>query len=306
MRAPRTILAVPGSNPRMIEKGLASDADAVFLDLEDAVAPAEKPNARALVIDALLQGDWRGKSRTIRINPVDSPFCYRDVIDVLEAVGPKLDAIIVPKVPEPADMQAIDRLLTQVERAIGRETPVRLEAQIESARGLMHCEAIAGSSPRLTALVFGPGDFAGSIGMPAENLGVFDRWDEAYPGHRWHYAMSRIIIAARAHGLTAIDGPYADFRDDDGLRRSALNARALGYDGKWCIHPAQLETVASVFSPSTEEIARARAIVAALEGAAASGRGAVALGDQMLDAASISLARSTLDRARDAGLLDNE
>jgi citrate lyase subunit beta/citryl-CoA lyase len=302
MESPRNILAVPGSNARMIDKALASDADAIFLDLEDAVAPAEKDAARKLVIEALLRGGWGGKSRTIRINPVDSMHCYRDLVDVIETVGDSLDAIIVPKVDTAGDVTAVATLLGQLEQFTKRNAPVRIEAQIESALGLTNCEAIAASNGRLVSLIFGPGDFASSAAIPADNIGIVDRWDTAYGSHRWHYAMSRIVVAARAYGLRPIDGPYADFHDDSGLMRSSLVARALGFDGKWCIHPGQLPTVARVFSPSATDIERAAEIVSAYERAIAAGQGAVAAGNQMIDAASVQIARKTLQRARELGL----
>jgi citrate lyase beta subunit len=303
MEVPRNILAVPGSNVRMIEKALASNADAIFLDLEDAVAPGEKAAARRLIIDALLHGNWRNKTRTVRINPVDSMHCYRDLVDIVEAVADRIDSVIVPKVDSAGDVVTVAKLLGQLEQFTGRYRPVRLEAQIETARGLVSCEEIAASNDRLVSLVFGPGDFASSAGIPAENIGTIDRWDTAYGGHRWHYAMSRIVVAARAFGLRPIDGPYADFRDASGLTRSALTARALGFDGKWCIHPGQLDVVACVFSPSPSEIEQAAAIVAAYDQAIVSGRGAVAIGSQMIDAASLQIAQRTLERARELGLV---
>jgi citrate lyase beta subunit len=302
MDSPRCVLAVPGSNPRMIENALASSADGVFLDLEDSVTDAEKPAARKRVIEALLHGDWKEKSRTIRINSVDSMHCYRDLVDVVEAAGREIDAIVVPKVQGPDDIVTIGNLLGQLEQFTGRSASIRIEAQIETAKGLVNCESIAAASSRLTSLVFGPGDFASSAGIPSENIGMNDRWDTAYGGHRWHYAMSRIVVAARAFGLRPVDGPYADFKDSSGLVRSSVTARALGFDGKWCIHPAQLEIVAGVFTPSQSDIERAAAIVAAYDLAVSEGKGAVSLNGQMLDAASIQIAQRTLQRARKYGL----
>jgi len=302
MDSPRNILAVPGSNARMIEKALASSADAVFLDLEDAVASAEKEPARTLVIDALRQGDWRGKTRTIRINPVVSMHCYRDLVEVVEAVGASIDAFIVPKVNAPEDVVTVATLLGQLEQFTQRTVPIRIEVQIESARGLINCEAIAASSDRLVSLVFGPGDFASDAGMPADNIGMIDRWDMAYNGHRWHYAMSRIVVAARAFGLRPVDGPYAEFQDVYGLTRSSVTARALGFDGKWCIHPGQLQTVADIFSPTAADFARAASTVAVYDQAIAEGKGAVSVDGQMIDAASMQIAQKTLQRAREMGL----
>ncbi|MBX3070246.1 MAG: CoA ester lyase [Thermomicrobiales bacterium] len=296
MRIPRSILSVPGSNPAMIAKGMASSADEIFLDLEDSVTPERKAEARATVAAALQDEAWGSKRRVVRINALDTPWSYRDLIELVEQTGDALDAIILPKVHEASDVIATARLLDQVELAVGRRRPVRLGAQIESAKGLAHCESIAAASTRLESLIFGPGDFASSAGIPAEGIGVLDRWDIGYGGHRWHYPLSRILIAARANGLWAIDGPYADFRDPAGLERSAFMSRSLGYDGKWCIHPGQIAGVNLAFTPTASEIERARAVLNATERAAAAGRGAVELDGQMLDAASVAMARSVLER----------
>jgi citrate lyase beta subunit len=293
----RSVLTVPGSNPRMIEKGLASATDAVILDLEDAVAPAEKAHARSIVVEALRHGDWQGRQRTVRINGLDTTFCYGDIVWLVEHAGDHIGSIVLPKIDHPDQVRAIDQWLGLYERASGRTEPIEMEVQIESAAGLVHCEAIATSSPRVAALIFGPGDFAASTGIPASNIGMVDQWDVAYGGHRWHYALSRIQLAARAAGCRAIDGPFADFRDARSLRRSATMSRALGFDGKWCIHPAQIEVVNEVFSPRPDEIERARAILTAYEAALERGSGAVALHGEMLDAASLRVAQRTLAAA---------
>jgi citrate lyase subunit beta/citryl-CoA lyase len=298
MRAPRSILAVPGSNPGMAEKALASAADAVFLDLEDAVAPDEKAEARPKVIHALRELDWRGRPTLYRANALDTPHFYRDLIEVVEEAGDRLDAVMVPKVQRPEDLHTVATLLYQLELAVGLEPgKVRVEAQIESAEGLVNVDGIARATGRLTALHFGPGDYAASVGMPQRNIGTMDEWDEVYPGHRFHYAMHRIVAAASAAGLRAVDGPVADHRDEEGLRKSSLLARSLGFDGKWCIHPAQIETVNEVFTPTEREIEWAREVVAAYEEANAAGRGAITIDGQMIDAASIRMARTTLDQA---------
>jgi citrate lyase subunit beta/citryl-CoA lyase len=278
----------------MIEKALASDADVVFLDLEDAVAPSEKTSARGNVIDALRDLDWRGKPRAFRINGLDTPDCYRDLVDVVESAGDRVDLVVVPKVNRAEDVCFVATLLGQIEqrRAIGRR--IGIEVQIESARGLVNCERIAAADPRVEAIIFGPGDFAASAGMPATRIGVPDVWDDAYPGHRWHYAMSRIVIAGRAAGIRVVDGPFADFHADDGFRRSGRVARALGFDGKWCIHPRQIPIANEIFSPSSEEVAWARDVIAAYEAATAGGHGALALDGKMIDAASIRMAERTL------------
>lgn len=291
LRAFRSVLSVPGGNPRMIEKGIASNADMAFLDLEDAVTPAAKQDARALVIDAINQGDWGSKPRAVRINAIGTPWFARDLIDLLEHAGERLDVLVVPKIDSVADLHALDRLLLGLEPSSKRTTPIQVEAQIETAAGLAAASAIGGASPRVTALVYGPGDLAASLRMPGLGIGIRSDWDDAYGGERAHFIMSSILVAARANGLRAVDGPYADFRDDVGLRTSALRSRALGFDGKWCIHPAQIETVNAVFSPTAEEIATARAIISAWE---ASADGALVHDGVMIDAANVRMAQATL------------
>jgi citrate lyase subunit beta / citryl-CoA lyase len=295
MMAARSLLAVPATRRKMVEKALASDADAVFLDLEDAVAPDSKAAARGDVVSALKEIEWRDRPTLFRANAMDTPYFYRDLIEVVEAAGNSLDAIIVPKVNCPEDLYAVSILLSQLELAMDlQKGKIKLEAQIESAEGLTNVEAIAGSTPRLEALHFGPGDFAASLSMPLASIGVMDEWDEAYPGHRFHYAMQRIVVAARGAGLRVLDGPVADYGDEEGLRRSCLIARSLGFDGKWCIHPAQIAAINEVFSPTEEEVDWAKKVVAAYEEANAAGSGSVSVGGQMVDAASIKLARNML------------
>jgi citrate lyase subunit beta/citryl-CoA lyase len=298
MRATRSLLAVPATRWKMVEKALASDADAVFLDLEDAVAPDAKAGARGDVIRALKELDWRGRPRIFRANALDTPYFYRDLIEVAEAAGDSLDTVMIPKVNSPEDLHAVSVLLFQLELATELETgKIGIEAQIESAVGLATADAIAYATDRLEALHFGPGDFAASLRMPLTSIGVMDEWDEAYPGHRFHYAMQRIVVAARAAGVNALDGPVADYSDEEGLRNSSILARSLGFDGKWCIHPAQIPVVNEAFSPTDEEVEWAKKVVAAYEEANAAGSGAVSVDGQMVDAASIRMARSTLDLA---------
>jgi citrate lyase subunit beta/citryl-CoA lyase len=282
----------------MIEKALASDADVAFLDLEDAVAPSEKVPARTRVIAALRDGDWGGKPPAFRINALDTPFCYRDLIDVVEAAGEQLELIVVPKVQRPEDVHVVATLLDQIEAALGIRRRIGLEVQIESADGLINCERIAAANPRVEAIIFGPGDFAASVAMPQTRIGVPDEWDDLYGGHRWHYAMSRIVVAGRAAGIRVIDGPYADFRDEAGFRRSCLVSRALGFDGKWCIHPAQIGIANEVFAPAVDEVAWAGQVVDTYQQAQAMGLGAVAIDGKMIDAASIRMAERTLTIAR--------
>ena len=299
----RSLLAVPAGSPKMIEKALGSGADAVFLDLEDAVAPGEKAGARGAVIRAVRDLDWDGRPTVYRMNALDTPYFYRDVLEVVEAAGETLDKILVPKVNRPEDLHTLDTLLGGIEAATGLAPgKIKLEAQIESAEGLTNIDDISGATSRLEALHFGPGDYAASIGMPQASIGVTDEWDEVYPGHRFHYVMHRILVAARAAGLRAIDGPVADYGDEEGLRKSALRARSLGFDGKWCIHPAQIDVVNEVFSPAEKEIEWAEKMVAAYEEANAAGSGAVSVEGKMVDAASIKMARNTLSLAQSLGI----
>jgi citrate lyase subunit beta/citryl-CoA lyase len=302
MGAARSLLAVPASNRMMVEKALASEADAVFLDLEDAVAPDRKAGAREDVARALSELDWGGRPTLFRINALDTRWFYRDVVEVVEAAGDALDAILVPKVNRPEDLHAVAVLLSGIELERGLPPgQIALEAQVETAEGLTNIDAVARSTDRLGALHFGPGDFAASLGMPQTSLGTRDEWDEAYPGHRFGYVMQRIVVATRAAGLRAVDGPVADHRDEEGLRTACRLARALGFDGKWCIHPAQIPIVNEVFSPTEDEVTWARKVVEAYEEANAAGSGAVSVNGQMVDAASIKMARNTLDLTRPEG-----
>src|SRR5215213_4724821 len=289
MKAVRSLLAVPATRRKMAEKALASAADAVFLDLEDAVAPDSKAAARGDVVSALKELDWQGRLRLYRANALDTPYFYRDLIEVVEKAGDSLDAVMIPKVNRPEDLHVASTLLSQLELAMDLDRgKIKLEAQIESAEGLTNVDLIASATGRLEALHFGPGDFAASVSMPQTSIGVMDEWDEEYPGHRFHYAMQRIVVAARAAGLRVLDGPVADYGDEEGLRRSCLIARSLGFDGKWCIHPAQIAVVNEAFSPTDEE-------------ANAAGSGSVSVEGQMVDAASIRIAQNTLDLARQEG-----
>ncbi|CAN5751176.1 CoA ester lyase [soil metagenome] len=304
MRAARSLLAVPATRREMVEKALASDADAIFLDLEDAVAPDNKAGARGDAVKSLKELDWGGRQALFRANALDTAYFYRDLIEVVEEAGQPLDAVMVPKVNRPEDLHAVSTLLSGLELATGLDPgKIRLEAQIESAEGLTNADAIAYATPRLEALHFGPGDFAASLRMPQTSIGVMDEWDEAYPGHRFHYAMQRIVVAARAAGTRVLDGPVADYGDEEGLRRSCLIARSLGFDGKWCIHPAQIPVVNEVFSPTKKEIQWAEKVVTAYEEANAAGSGSVSVDGQMVDAASIKMAKNTLDLADSPGRL---
>ena len=297
-RPERSVLAVPASNWRMIEKGVASDADVVFLDLEDAVAPAEKVASRANVVRAFQELNWGDKPRLYRTNGLDTPYFYRDLIDVVEPAQGAVDLIMLPKCEGPQDVYVATKLLRQLELGLGLVRQIGLEVQIESPAGLLNAVKIAAESPRIESLVFGPGDYAASVGMPVAAIGGEDEWDAAYPGHRFHDVMHGILVAGRAAGTRVIDGPYANFRDLDGLRQSARRARALGYDGKWCIHPAQIPVVNEVFSPTSEEVAWAEQVVSRAAEAAAGGQGALQIDGIMIDAASVKMAERTLRRVR--------
>ncbi|MFI6517374.1 HpcH/HpaI aldolase/citrate lyase family protein [Spirillospora sp. NPDC050679] len=302
MRSRRTTLAVPGSNPRFIEKAQGLPADEIFLDLEDAVAPAAKEEARKGVVAALNEGDWTGKTRVVRINDLETHWAYRDVIEVVEGAGANLDCVMLPKVQDPSHVQWLDRLLGQIERAVGLEPGrIGIEAQIEDARGMVNIDAIAASSPRLETLVFGPGDFMASINM--RTLVVGEQPPGYTEGDAYHYILMRILMAARANDLQAIDGPYFNVRDVDAFRRVAARSAALGFDGKWVLHPAQVEAGNEVFSPAQEDYDHAELILDAYEHATTvQRRGAVMLGDEMIDEASRKMALVVAAKGRAAGL----
>ncbi len=295
-RLHRSELAVPGSRPELFEKAAASQADYVFLDLEDAVAPDEKAAARANVIEALGDIDWRESNKTIsvRINGLDTHYMYRDLIDVVERAGAHVDTILVPKVGAPGDIYTVDALLTQLEQAMGLSDRIGVEALVETALGMANVEAVAASSPRLEALHFGVADYAASCRARTITIGGLN---PDYPGDQWHSALSRMLVACRANGLRAIDGPFGDFGDPDGFIAGARRAAALGYEGKWAIHPAQIELANEVFTPPESEVDQARRVLEALEEAAAAGRGAAQLDGRMIDAASARMALNVVETA---------
>ena len=297
-RLTRSQLYVPASKPAMIQKAAASAADAVCIDLEDSVTPEEKGVSRANVIRALQQIDFGRKVRMFRINGLDTPFAYRDLVEVVEAAGDRVDAVMVPKVGSARDVQFVETLLSQIEGHARLTKPIAIEAQIETASGFLHAREIASASPRLDALIFGAGDYAASMRMPSTAIGEADAHDEVYPGHRWHAVMHTIVAAARVNQLRCLDGPYAGYSDAAGLARACQIALAMGFDGKQCIHPSQLATVNATFSPSLEEVTKAAAVVKAYEAAVAAGQGAATHDGRMIDAANIRMARTILERHR--------
>ncbi|MGH3870820.1 MAG: HpcH/HpaI aldolase/citrate lyase family protein [Pseudonocardiaceae bacterium] len=292
-RLQRSELAVPGSNTGFIDKAADSAADFVFLDLEDAVAPPEKEQARRNVVEALRDIDWaaKGKTVSVRINGLDTPYMYRDVVDVLEQAGDRVHTILVPKVGVPADLYCVETLVDQIEQAKGYRTAVGIEALIETALGMANVEAIAAAPGRLEALHFGVADYAASNRARTVSIGGLN---PDYPGDQWHYALSRMIVACRAYGLRPIDGPFGDYSDPDGFRAGARRAAALGCEGKWAIHPSQIELANEVFSPPPAEVDRAQRIIDALRAAQAQGRGAASVDGKMIDAASERMAQTVL------------
>lgn len=295
-RLQRSELAVPGSNPRMFEKALQSAADYVFLDCEDAVAPDDKAQARINIVQALNELDWRGAGKTVsvRINGLDTHYMYRDVVDIVEQAGARLDTILIPKVGVPADVYVVDCLLTQIETARGYTHRIGIECLIETTLGMANVEAIAQSSPRLEALHFGVADYAASCRARTVNIGGLN---PDYPGDQWHASLQRMLVACRAYGLRAIDGPFGDFNDPDAFVAAAKRAAALGFEGKWAIHPSQIELANAQMSPTAPEVDRARRILIALDEAARAGKGAAQLDGRMIDAASARMAENVVRQA---------
>ncbi|WP_134323760.1 HpcH/HpaI aldolase/citrate lyase family protein [Cumulibacter soli] len=302
-RLRRSELSTPGSSPKMISKAAASDADLVFLDLEDAVAPSEKVPSRANIVAGLNNEDWGKKTRAYRINGVHTQWCHGDIIDVVSGAGRNIDVIIVPKVKSPRDVWFVDDLLTQVEIAndleIGR---IGLELLIEETEALSCVEEIAACSPRLEALILGVGDLSASQGIRAGHIGSGSGGAFTYPGDMWHFARNRMIVAARANGIDAIDGPFGGISDADGYRAQAAMAATLGAVGKWAIHPSQVGIANDVFAPTRAEIDNAKAVVQAVRDAEAAGNGAASLNGVMIDAATARIFESVLEQARLCGL----
>lgn len=302
-RPRRSCLAVPGSSVKMLDKARGLPADQVFLDLEDAVAPLAKEQARRNVVAALVEGGWGGRTRVVRINDVTTPWAYRDVVEVCEGAGTALDCLMLPKAQDASHVQWLDLTLTQIERALGLPVGgIGIEAQIENARGLVNVDAIAAASPRVETIIFGPADFMASINMKSLAVGELH---PNYPGDPYHYVLMKLLMAARANGKQAIDGPYLQIRDVDGFRRAAHRSAALGFDGKWVLHPGQIEAANQVYSPSQEDYDHAELILDAYEYATSESggrRGAVMLGDEMIDEASRKMAVVVAGKGRAAGM----
>ncbi len=303
-RLNRSELAVPGSSPKFFEKAAKGEADVIFLDLEDAVAPEKKEEARKNIIQAIGDVDWGDKTLSVRINGLDTPYMYRDVVDLLENCGERLDLVMIPKVGTAADVYAVDMLVTQIERAKGRKKRIGFELIIETALGMQNIHEIAAASPRNESLHFGVADFAAStqakttsIGGPNPHYGVLtdpigaEKRRDYHWGDMWHYAIARMVVAARANGLRPIDGPFGDFSDGDGFRAHAWRATVLGCEGKWAIHPSQVPLANEINTPPEAEITKARRILEAMKAAEAGGQGAVALDGKLIDYASIRQAQ---------------
>jgi malyl-CoA/(S)-citramalyl-CoA lyase len=309
-RLNRSELAVPGSNPKLFEKAARSAADVIFLDLEDAVAPDDKPQARKNIIQAIGDVDWGNKALAVRINGLDTHFMYRDVVDVLEQCSDRLDLIMIPKVGTAADVYALDMLCTQIEASKGRKKRVGFELIIETALGMQNINEIAAASPRNESLHFGVADYAAStrarttsIGGANPDYAVLTDSDasgsqrENHWGDMWHYAISRMVVAARANGLRPVDGPFGNFSDAEGYRSAARRAAVLGCEGKWAIHPSQIALGNEVFSPSEKDVDQARRIISAMKQAEAEGKGAVSLDGRLIDYASIRQAEVLVKKA---------
>lgn len=310
-RLQRSQLAVPASNTALFEKAARSQADVIFLDCEDAVAPSEKAAARRNVIAALNEIDWGAKTMQVRINGLDTEYMYRDVVDIVEAC-PRLDMLLIPKAGVAADVYALDMLVSQIELAHPRARRIGFDVLIETALGLANVDQIAQSSRRIEALSFGVGDYAASvrarstiIGGGHPDYGVLSEGEAQartfHPADLWHYAQSRVLVACRAYGMRPIDGPFGDYSDAQGYAAAARRAAALGYEGKWAIHPSQIALANDAFTPAEAELAQARRILAAMEQAQAQGRGAASLDGRLIDIASIKLAENLLRLAPKSG-----
>ena len=302
-RPNRCQLFGPGSRPSIFDKMASSEADVINLDLEDSVAPDDKAEARQSVIAAIGDVDWGSKTLSVRINGLDSPYWYRDVVDLLEQAGERLDQIMIPKVGNAGDIYAVDALVTSIEMAMGRSRPIGFEVIIESAAGIAHVEEIAAASPRMQAMSLGAADFAASMGMQTTGIGgTQESYYMHHAGQRhyadpWHWAQAAIVAACRTHGVLPVDGPFGDFSDDEGFRAQARRSATLGMVGKWAIHPKQVALANEVFTPSEAAVAEAREILAAMEEAKQSGAGATVYKGRLVDIASIKQAEVIVKQA---------
>jgi len=304
MKPRRSNLSVPGHVTKMHSKAAACAADVVMLDLEDSVPIDQKERARAQVIQTLHEFDWSQKTVTVRINALDTPFGYRDLLEVAEDAGKIVDAIVVPKVNSVRDIHFADHMLSGIEMNKNLARIISLEASVETAEGLLNAAGIAASSPRIQTLVFGIADYSASVGARLVSIsGHGEKEEDLYPGHRWHYPLSQMIMSAKAHGAMAIDAPYGNFKDTEGLRKAAVMACALGCDGKWAIHPAQIDVINDVFTPDAKDIALAQKVLAANEEAISSGKGAIAVEGRMVDQATVRMAQQLCSQAKHLGLL---
>ncbi len=300
MRARRSCLSVPGSSPKMLGKAPGLPADQVFMDLEDSVAPLAKEEARGNVIDALKNNDWGDKTVVVRINSIDTQWAADDLKTVVEAAGQYLDCIMVPKVQHAHEVMFVDHMLRMIETNTDSDKRVGLELQIETATGLRNVHEIAHASDRAEAIILGPADMSASLGLPTVTAGLPM---PGYPGDHWHYVLERILIAGRDAGLQVIDGPYLLIKDLDGFREMAMRARALGYDGKWALHPGQIDVLNEVFTPTQDEYDKAEALLDAYKHATEiDRRGAVMFGNEMIDEASRKMAVQFAERGRAAGM----
>ncbi|MAX74860.1 MAG: CoA ester lyase [Nioella sp.] len=297
-RLRRCQLAVPGSSEKMMTKAAGLEVDHVFLDLEDAVAPSAKVDARGQIVTALNTLDWGTTVRCVRVNDLGTQWCYEDIITVVEGAGASLDTILVPKIKSGCDVRFVDTLLTQIETKTGLDHRIGIEVLIEEAEGIMRVEEIAAASPRLEALVFGMGDYSASQGIDPAAVSR----DPGYPGDIWHYARCRVVTAARSHGLDAIDGPFVNFRNPEWYKVECKRALQLGMVGKWAIHPNQIALAQETFSPTQEEVDKAHAAIVAYRRAQEQGLGAAQHEGEMIDVATVRLVQGIIDRATLAGI----
>lgn len=297
-RLRRCQLSVPGSSEKMMTKAAAMDVDFVFLDLEDAVAPAQKRPARRKIVEALNGLDWGKTTRCVRINDLSTEYAYEDIIEVVEGAGENLDVIMLPKAMNASDVQFVDTLLTMMEKKLGLRRRIGIDVLIEEVEAMMHVDAIAASTPRLECLIFGMGDYSASQGVSIRDIGG----SAGYPGDIWHYQRHRLTIAARANRLDAVDGPFADFKNPETYAEEARRAMILGMVGKWAIHPSQVALAQQTFSPCEADVARARAMIRAYDEALAQGLGALQYDGKMIDIASVRIVRNLVERANQIGM----